>query len=380
MYAFDADKGTVRVFKGEAELLERNGNIQRALKIKGDRQVGLAENAEVQSVSFNRNEAEDALYNWSSLRSQYLAEANLTLASQYAGYGAMDPGWYWDAGFWGYTWLPGDGLWWSPFGWGFYSPRYIFYGGPVFYGGRGYGRGYAGRSFAQSRGGGFSGGGAHAMVVEVAFMAAVKQDKPDQTKFPSPSFTDGLSLPIRASKVLPSTNTLTDAHGRAYVFSGTFQTFDGANRLTLEPQMHAESFGSAGVHAVCPSHFGTKPIPGARLDHMGLRSGTERLEPGRDLANYPQRLGAQVAVERQLSTPPKGVVLSTLTAPLVAEGVRTAQGAKNLLFCWAPTTRCLHWTQIRAKFSGRRPSPIPLRPSGLLPGVLQHCERHSGGR
>ena len=160
LYAFDADKGTVRVFKGEAELLERNGNIQKALKIKGDHQVGLAENAEVQSVSFNRNQAEDALYNWSSLRSQYLAEANLTLASQYAGYGAMDPGWYWDAGFWGYTWLPGDGLLWSPFGWGFYSPRYIFYGGPVFYGGRG---GYAGRSFAQSRGEGFSGGGAHAM-------------------------------------------------------------------------------------------------------------------------------------------------------------------------------------------------------------------------
>ena len=34
----------------------------------------------------------------------------------------------------------------------------------------------------------------------------------------------------------------------------------------------------------------------------------------------------------QLSTPPKGIVLSTLTAPLVAEGVSTAQGAKNLVF------------------------------------------------
>jgi outer membrane protein assembly factor BamB len=34
----------------------------------------------------------------------------------------------------------------------------------------------------------------------------------------------------------------------------------------------------------------------------------------------------------QLSTPPKGVVLSTLTAPLVAEGVATAQGVKNLVF------------------------------------------------
>jgi FecR protein len=159
LYAFDADKGTVRVFKGEAELLEEAGGGQKALRVKGDHQVALTGNEAVQSVSFERNQAEDALYNWSSLRSQYLAEANLNLASQYAGYGGMAPGWYWDAGFWGYTWLPGDGLLWSPFGWGFYSPRYIFYGGPVFYGGHGYG----GRSYAQFRGGGFSGGGGHAM-------------------------------------------------------------------------------------------------------------------------------------------------------------------------------------------------------------------------
>jgi hypothetical protein len=159
LYAFDADKGTVRVFKGEAALLEQTGSGQKLVKVKGDHQVGLAGNEVVQAVSFDRNQAEDPLYNWSSLRSQYLAEANLTLASQYAGYGVMAPSWYWDAGFWGYTWLPGDGLLWSPFGWGFYSPRYIFYGGPIFYGGRA----YAGRSYAQFSGGGFSGEGAHAM-------------------------------------------------------------------------------------------------------------------------------------------------------------------------------------------------------------------------
>ena len=164
LYAFDADKDTVRVFKGEAELQERNGNGQKVVKLKGDRQVALAENAAIKSVSFDRNGAEDSLYNWSSLRSQYLAEANINLASAYAGYGGLTPGWYWDAGFWGYTWLPGDGLLWSPFGWGFYSPRYIYYGGPVFY------RGYPGRGYVQSRayagsfhGGGFSGGAVHAM-------------------------------------------------------------------------------------------------------------------------------------------------------------------------------------------------------------------------
>jgi DUF971 family protein len=168
LYAFDADKDSVRVFKGEAELQERGDN-QKVIKVKGDREVQVAASEMIKPASFNRNQAEDPLYQWSSLRSQYLAEANMNLASAYAGYGGMAPGWYWDAGFWGYTWLPGDGLLWNPFGWGFYSPRYIYYGGPV-YGYHGYyGRGYAqfhgaGGSFhgeGFGRGAGFGGGGFH---------------------------------------------------------------------------------------------------------------------------------------------------------------------------------------------------------------------------
>ena len=42
--------------------------------------------------------------------------------------------------------------------------------------------------------------------------------------------------------------------------------------------------------------------------------------------------GLKLLWNTQLSTPPKVIVLSTLTAPLVAEGVRTAHGAKNLVF------------------------------------------------
>src|SRR6267154_4478350 len=172
LYAFDADKDNIRVFKGEAELQERGDN-QKLIKVKGDREVQLAESETIKPASFDRNQAKDSLYQWSSLRSQYLAEANMNLASAYAGYGGMTPGWYWDAGFWGYTWLPGDGLLWNPFGWGFYSPRYIYYyGGPVFYGYRGGYHGYYGRCYAQfhgnggsfhgagvGRGAGFGGGG-----------------------------------------------------------------------------------------------------------------------------------------------------------------------------------------------------------------------------
>jgi hypothetical protein len=161
LYAFDADKDTVRVFKGEAELIEKSGDGQKSFKLKGGRQVALGANESLKAVNFDRNQAEDPLYNWSSLRSQYLAEANLNLASAYAGYGGLAPGWYWNAGFWGYTWLPGDGFLWSPFGWGFYSPRYIYYGGPVF---SGYRAGaFARAGFSGEARGGFSGGGVHAM-------------------------------------------------------------------------------------------------------------------------------------------------------------------------------------------------------------------------
>jgi hypothetical protein len=156
LYAFDADKNTVRVFKGEAELL-RSGNIQNPLKLKAGREVTLAAGDPLNTVSFDRDQAQDALYRWSSLRSEYLAEANLNLASTYAGYGGFTPGWYWNAGFWGYTWLPANSYFWSPFGWGFYSPRYVYYyGGPAFYGGRGYGGAFVGGGF-HAMGGGFHG-------------------------------------------------------------------------------------------------------------------------------------------------------------------------------------------------------------------------------
>ena len=137
------------------------------------------------------------MYRFSDLRSQYLAEANGDAAGLYASggpawYGA---GWYWDPFFTAYTWIPGDGMFFSPFGWGFYSPWLVGYS-PFYYGGyygggyyRGYGRpyyghpyyghaygghgytgrpGYAargnpgfhsGRSFGVMGGGGFHGGG-----------------------------------------------------------------------------------------------------------------------------------------------------------------------------------------------------------------------------
>jgi len=157
LYAFDAGNATVRVFDGKAAVYP-GANTQANVKpidVKGGHQLVL--NGEpFKSQGFNKDQAKtDPLYKWSCLRSQYLGEANLSLAEQYAAYPGFYPGWYWAGGPFGYTWLPGDGLLWSPFGYGFYSPYYIR-GGGFIYGG-GYGRGFYRGGYA----GGYHGGGFH---------------------------------------------------------------------------------------------------------------------------------------------------------------------------------------------------------------------------
>lgn len=144
LYSFDANSSTVQVFDGKAAVYPGQ-NFQSNIKpieVKGGRQLVLNGEA-VKPQRFNKDQAKaDDLYKWSSLRSAYLGDANIDLASSYAGYGGFTPGWYWAGGPFGYTWLPGDGLFWNPFGYGFYSPYYIYGGGfvyrrPGFYGYRG---------------------------------------------------------------------------------------------------------------------------------------------------------------------------------------------------------------------------------------------------
>jgi hypothetical protein len=174
LYTFDAGTATVRVFDGKAAFypgVNPQANV-KPIDLKGDHQLVL--NGEpLKPQHFNKDQASaDPLYKWSSLRSQYLGQANLRLAVAYAGYPGsypgFYPGWYWAGGPFGYTWLPGDGLFWSPFGYGFYSPFYIRGGGFIYGGyGRGFNRGgYAGGfrggavgGFRGGAGGGFHGGG-----------------------------------------------------------------------------------------------------------------------------------------------------------------------------------------------------------------------------
>ena len=143
IYGFDADNGAVRVFKGEA--LVQDGD--RSVKVKSGHELDVVNanpNGKLKTTKFDKSAYESSdLYRFSNLRSQYLAEANVDAAALYwpGGPGWIGPGWYWDSAFWGYTWIPGGGVFINPFGWGFYSPLWVSYA-PYYYGRYPYGWGH----------------------------------------------------------------------------------------------------------------------------------------------------------------------------------------------------------------------------------------------
>src|SRR6266571_5955538 len=171
LYAFDAGKNQVRVFDGKAVVSADDRNTT----VKGGHELALNTGGKLQARGFNKNEVrqDDDLYRWSSLRSEYLSQANVDVARTYYGPGGYGPGWwgpgwYWNPWFGGFTFLPGNGFFYNPFGWGFYSPVVVFRA-PFLVGsgvhhtfdgtrpvaiGRGF-RNHAVRSFSGGRMGGF---------------------------------------------------------------------------------------------------------------------------------------------------------------------------------------------------------------------------------
>jgi hypothetical protein len=191
LYDFDADRGVIRVFDGKASVQ----TMGRLIEVKSGHQLVLNATGKLRTQKFDKKEYTDDFYRWGSLRSSYLAEANVDAARTYGGRVGWSPvawygnGWYWDQWFDAYTFIPGDGIFYDPFGWGFYSPWFAFdapyygygfgYGGYGGYGGIGYNRrfgpgyrplngangglasGFAGHAHSIGRGsiGGFGGGG-----------------------------------------------------------------------------------------------------------------------------------------------------------------------------------------------------------------------------
>jgi hypothetical protein len=131
VYGFDSESGAVRVFKGEALVQDGDRNV----KVKAGHELEVKNGATLKTARFDKSAFENSdLYRFSNLRSEYLAEANTDAARVYVagGPGWFGPGWYWDPFFTAYTWIPGNGIFYSPFGWGFYSPLWVSYA-PLYY-------------------------------------------------------------------------------------------------------------------------------------------------------------------------------------------------------------------------------------------------------
>ena len=124
LYAFNADSPRVGVVEGKAEL---SGAGKNETLNKGHEAV-LADGQSLKSRDLEKGALEnDPLYRWSAVRSEYESQANVDEARNVMDSGMWDgPGWYMDP-FWDfYAFLPGDGMMYSPFGYGFYSPGYVW--------------------------------------------------------------------------------------------------------------------------------------------------------------------------------------------------------------------------------------------------------------
>jgi hypothetical protein len=126
-YDFDAEHYIVRVYQGEADV-EANG---QDIKVENRHQLAFNTGASMKPEKFDKEKVQDDLYRWSSLRSSYLAEANVDRARDHR-VGSYGAGWDWDPYYGAYTFIPGDGIFYSPFGWGFYSPFDVGFA-PIFF-------------------------------------------------------------------------------------------------------------------------------------------------------------------------------------------------------------------------------------------------------
>lgn len=148
LYRLDAENGMFRVYQGEAKVAAPD----MTLVAKQSHEIPL-EAAVLTSMKFDAK-SDDDFYRWASRRAGYLAMANVSAAKSLHDSGsyrsAMTTGsWNYNPWFGMYTYIPGSGMWNSPFGYAFYTPYlisrfYNYYPGYYGYGYYGGNNGYYG--------------------------------------------------------------------------------------------------------------------------------------------------------------------------------------------------------------------------------------------
>jgi hypothetical protein len=143
LYRFMAAPASVAVFEGKAAVEEGAKKVD----LGKDHLAVLDASLRVEKFKAKDDQGDD-LYAWSKTRDEYdsassystsksLASNTFTSGgwggygfSGFSGYGG--PGWFYNPAFASYAWLPGNGAFFSPFGYGFYAPGFVNYA-PVVY-------------------------------------------------------------------------------------------------------------------------------------------------------------------------------------------------------------------------------------------------------
>jgi hypothetical protein len=151
LYRVDSeDPARLRVYEGDARVTSGSDTVMAG---RG-REVEIGTTLEARSFDTKQT---DAFYRWSGRRDEYVAQANLVSAktasnsfydNSGAGYGTGLGGMNGAGGSWAYnpwygmfTFVPGAGMFMSPFGYSYYSPMTVgYFYGPAYayYGGGGY--------------------------------------------------------------------------------------------------------------------------------------------------------------------------------------------------------------------------------------------------
>lgn len=140
IYRFDSEPAQFRVYSGEAEL-ESGSNV---LIVRSGKLVSL--DGLVAVEKFNPKDG-DELSRWSQRRAEYISMANVSAAKYVsnAGTGWGSSGWYYNPYFGMFTYIPMNGMFYSPYGYSYFSPWTVgrFYQSPGNYvGNSGWNGGY----------------------------------------------------------------------------------------------------------------------------------------------------------------------------------------------------------------------------------------------
>jgi hypothetical protein len=130
LYRMDAKENRFRVYDGEAQVIRGADTMQ----VKGGKQIEFS--AILVASKFDRKEV-DSLDIWASEQSRRIAQANFTSANAMRRGGSSSNGylggWVWNPYYDLFTFVPGRGYGYNPYGWVIYSPRTVvyYYGNPA---------------------------------------------------------------------------------------------------------------------------------------------------------------------------------------------------------------------------------------------------------